>query len=76
MGLMFIGECSVCRQGRLVAVKDIDTNSLLVMCDDCESQWRSPTDARSSANVLIPDARRVVDARLEETRHAGWLPQP
>ncbi len=71
---MFLGECSVCRQGQLVAVKNLETGSLLVMCDDCESQWQSPTDACSYANVLVPEVRHLTDASPGELRDVGWVP--
>jgi len=49
------GECPICRQGMLVAEKNCATGQLLVMCDDCESQWRSPTDAQSFKNTLAEE---------------------
>ena len=45
MSLISIGECPVCRQGELIVVKDPAREMLLVICDDCESQWDSPENA-------------------------------
>jgi hypothetical protein len=65
------GECTMCGQGQLVPVKRVDTGELLVMCDDCESQWSSPDDVHSAKNVLM-DETRVVDASIDEVVATGW----
>ena len=67
------GECPICRQGLLIAVKDPVTQQLLVICDDCESQWRSPDEAKSSKNVILDEVRRVETVTLEEIEAAGWI---
>ena len=68
------GECPICRQGQLIAVKDTLTEQLLVMCDDCESQWRSPEEAQSYKNALPNEIRNIKEASLEEIKAIGWLP--
>ena len=65
------GECPICRQGQLVAVKSVLSSKLLLMCDDCESQWSSPQDAESYENALQSE-ERVVAASDEEVSEAGW----
>ena len=65
------GECPICRQGQLMPMKGIDSGKLLLMCDDCESQWRSPQDAESYENAL-KDEERVVPASDEEVSEVGW----
>jgi len=67
------GECPICRQGKLIAVKDPVTLQLLVMCDDCESQWRSPAEAQSFENVLLDEVCGVEMATFEEVEAAGWI---
>lgn len=66
------GECPVCRQGRLLAVKSPATGQLLLMCDDCESQWRSPSDAKSFENAMTSEVAGVVGATMHEVEEAGW----
>lgn len=68
------GECPICRQGQLLAVKSPSTGQLLIMCDDCESQWQSPDDAQSFEKTLSDENRDVLDASCEEIKAAGWLP--
>lgn len=65
------GECPICRQGLLVAMKSVGTGRLLLMCDDCESQWRSPQEAESYENALKSE-ERVAPASDEEVSAAGW----
>ena len=66
------GECAICRQGALLPVKDVATGKLLVMCDDCESQWRNPEEAQSYEKVLKDQVNRVIDASPEDVQAAGW----
>jgi hypothetical protein len=65
------GVCQICGQGQLFAVKDAIGGRLLVMCDDCESQWRSPDEARSYEHAMKEEVR-VVLASIEEVKAAGW----
>lgn len=65
------GECPICRQGQLLPMKGIATGKVMLMCDDCESQWRSPQEAESYENVL-KEEERVVPASVEEVSAAGW----
>lgn len=67
------GECPVCRQGMLIAVKNSATGQLLIMCDDCESQWRSPDEAQSFENVLTEEVHGVEKATFEEVKSNGWV---
>jgi hypothetical protein len=67
------GTCQICGQGQLIAVKNPLTQRLLIMCDDCESQWCSPDKAQSFENALSDEVRRVVTATFEEIEAAGWI---
>ena len=65
------GECPICRQGQLIAVESVLSEDLLLICDDCESQWKSPTAAKSFNNALRSD-ERVKEASDEKVSAAGW----
>lgn len=67
------GECPICGQGQLLAVKNPITLQLFVMCDDCESQWRSPDEAHSFENALSNEIHDVEMATLEEIEAVGWI---
>lgn len=66
------GDCPVCRQGVLVAMKHGATERLLLMCNDCESQWRSPLEAKSFEGTLAAELRGLVPASTVELDAAGW----
>jgi len=66
------GECPVCGEGTLVAMKHGATNSLLLMCDDCESQWRSPAEAESYKGALTAELRGLETASMAQLSAAGW----
>ncbi len=67
------GECPICRQGKLLAVKRVSTGQLFIMCDDCESQWQSPDDARSFENAFSEEVRDIQKTSFDEIKAAGWL---
>lgn len=66
------GECAICRQGRLLAARNPSTGELLITCDDCESQWHSPTDAKSYEAAIADEISPLRDATMSEIEEAGW----
>ena len=72
MEQIIFGECPICRQGQLTAMTSISTGQMVVMCDDCESQWRSPSDAESFEKALKEELRDIRPATLDEVHQAGW----
>ncbi len=40
------GICPVCGQGRQTIACENRSGILYVLCEDCESEWRSPQEAR------------------------------
>lgn len=67
------GECAICRQGSLVAMKEQPTGKLLLICDDCESCWLSPAAAKSYQEALTREPQDLVYATEIEVAAAGWL---
>jgi hypothetical protein len=67
------GDCAICGQGQLIAVKGVASRQLFVICDDCGSQWKSPLEAQRYQNALLVEVdERVVDASDEEVAAIGW----
>jgi hypothetical protein len=66
-------ECAVCRQGTLIAMKQPKYGTLVLICDDCESQWRSPSEVQSHERALVVESTELVVATEEDLRAAGWL---
>jgi hypothetical protein len=42
----WMGVCPVCGQGRQIIARENRSGTLYVLCEDCESEWTSPQDAR------------------------------
>jgi len=66
------GQCGICGQGELIAMKLPGSSHLLLMCDDCESQWSSPEDSKSYQNALNTEFQGLVVASPEDILKAGW----
>lgn len=66
------GECPVCRQGVLFAGFSPLEGKLVLICDDCGSQWSSPVEAQSYENTLQHEFSDIRPATLEELRFSNW----
>jgi hypothetical protein len=47
----WIGICPVCSQGRQIIARENRSEVLYVLCEDCESEWRMPQEARDIGRV-------------------------
>lgn len=74
MGYRYIDECSDCGQGLILIVKDKITNKLILICDDCESMWRSPELFYRNQGRISHDANVDLskDVSIEEINSLGW----
>lgn len=66
------GQCSICGQGELLAMKLAGSKRMIVMCDDCESQWDSPEDAKSYNKALTTEVSGLILATSHDALEAGW----
>ena len=66
------GECGVCGQGELFAMRSTGSSPLLLMCDECQSQWPSPEDSKSHQKALSTEIEGLDFATAEEVEEAGW----
>lgn len=68
-----VGRCPICGQGDVIIVKEKLSNGLLLICDDCESQWASP-EVLLSGGEPIENEKHDLDDNVsdEETNLAGW----
>ncbi len=67
-----VGECNVCGQGLLVIACDNKSNSMLIICDDCESQWHDPKSFISGQDPITNEYKSVRDATKEDIVNKGW----
>lgn len=65
-------KCGVCGQGELYAMRSPGSSPLLLMCDDCQSQWHSPEDTRSHQKALSTEIEGLDFATPEDVEEAGW----
>lgn len=72
MQLYSFGECPICRQGDLLAACKPSTGELVITCDDCESQWPSPIDAKSFSAAMTEEISPLRDATMAEVEAVGW----
>jgi len=64
--------CPVCEQGRLLVVKAPGSGELFLLCEECESAWRTPEEI----NVMTTydfGGKRVDRANRGDVESAGWL---
>jgi ribosome-binding protein aMBF1 (putative translation factor) len=69
------GKCGICRQGELIAMKVDGSDRLLLMCDDCESQWNTPQDSTAYDKALTEEVSGLVLASSQDVLGAGWNKQ-
>ncbi len=54
-------------------MKSSSTRELVIMCDDCESQWKTPEDANFFYKIIEDELTDLVVATAEDVAKAGWL---
>jgi hypothetical protein len=42
-----IGNCPVCSQGEVLIARENSSGCLFLWCEECDSEWRSPSDFRA-----------------------------
>jgi uncharacterized Zn ribbon protein len=67
-----VAWCPICSQGWVEIVKDVGTDDLYVLCDECLNEWNHPENIEvSTARTEIND-NRVNTPTDEEIRSANW----
>lgn len=49
----WVGNCSLCGQGRLVVMKDLVQSALYAQCEECEWGWRDPEQIGNRAAAFL-----------------------
>jgi hypothetical protein len=49
-----VGHCPICSQGRQLIMRAKSNGDFFVYCEECESRWASPMEAKHSNQVLLP----------------------
>jgi hypothetical protein len=69
----YIGECVICRQGRLEILKEKETGKLFIYCEECEAEWETPQDALINQNGSCFKYGLAESAPLKDIKKAGWF---
>jgi hypothetical protein len=68
-----IGRCPICGQGDVIVVKERSSDDLLLICDDCESQWENPEILFSGGEPMQEEKSNLDDlVSDDEIKLAGW----
>ena len=71
----WIGSCE-CGQGVLIIRQWINSGNYVIMCDDCESEWKHPDLGDSNRLPLhsgnIDQNGEIRNPTLEEIEGIGW----
>lgn len=68
-----VGYCPICGQGRQFVAREDAAGRLFVYCEECESEWDSPSDAR---RIELATHGKYVSCslvRVEELREHKWF---
>jgi hypothetical protein len=69
----YVGFCRICGQGRLFVLRDNVTGDLYVMCEDCESEWLSPSEALNLGSSLKDTHGASTNINVQELEDHEWL---
>ncbi|WP_147433972.1 hypothetical protein [Planomicrobium sp. Y74] len=67
-----VAWCLVCSQGWVEIVREKETNNLLFLCEECETQWKAITDVWNNKNGIHDDTSFVTAPSLQEIERMGW----
>jgi|LakMenEpi03Aug12_release.lakeMendotaPanAssembly.Ray.scaffolds.fasta_scaffold1051710_1 hypothetical protein len=68
-----VSRCPICGQGDVLIVKEKKTGHLLLMCDDCESQWENPEILFSTGEPLMNEKNDLTAAVEDsEVKAVDW----
>jgi hypothetical protein len=68
----WIGVCPVCGQGRQMIARESHSGRLYVHCEDCESEWQSPQEARALNRASRDTFGPSTDLTRDELAEHPW----
>ena len=69
-----VGElCPVCRQGRQFVMRDEADDQLFVGCEECDSEWAHPSQARQVSAAVRDAHPNSTIVRIAELRDHPWM---
>ena len=67
-----VGECPVCHQGRTLIGREDVTGTLFVICEECESEWASPDDAKMPERSSLGRFSKYTVLERDEVAGHPW----
>ena len=67
-----IGWCPFCDQGSAEIVKDVKTETLLIICSECDTQWNCPLDYQNNKPQNRITSNQVFKPSIEEIKMKDW----
>lgn len=64
--------CPVCDQGWVQIFKGKNTQNLVLLCDECFSEWSLPDTILSSNTISTCSNDLIIDPLDEEINELGW----
>ena len=64
--------CPACDQGRTFVMKIVNSGGLFLLCEECESAWRTPQEINVSTHFNF-DGMDIERACRKDIEHAGWF---
>lgn len=69
----WVGICPICGQGRQVLAREKRTGTLYILCEDCESEWRHPEEARDIDRASRGAFTESIFLTREQITDHPWL---
>lgn len=67
-----VAVCPFCKQGWVEIVKEVDTNTLYLCCNECEIEWDLPNDVLNTIKGTRFKYGKVTEPTFEEICTKGW----
>jgi Zn ribbon nucleic-acid-binding protein len=65
-------NCPACQQGRLFVEMQVETNVLMLECEECSRAWASPEQVSPTKNALLAIEITSRFANADEIERHGW----
>jgi len=63
--------CPKCKHGWITIEKDIATNSLYLLCEECDAEWIDPENIKPTTSTLWTFGRSV-QPDFDDIKEMGW----
>ncbi len=72
--IAYVGVCPYCGQGRQFVARENSTERLFILCEECEAEWDTPSDARDVNLITLDKYGACSFVGVDELREHPWFP--